>query len=96
MTLKFRSSLTLFAKSASDNSDRMLFQEALDQFYSGMLDPRTLKLLGSSPRAFASIGFGRHGVSPGLMGLYCNALGYLHTSLSPAVVLSGRRWLRVR
>src|SRR4029077_5599205 len=40
--LKFRSSLTLFAKAASDNSDRMLFQEALDQFYSGLPDPRTL------------------------------------------------------
>jgi uncharacterized protein (DUF1810 family) len=48
--LKFRSSLTLFAEAASDNSDRMLFQEALDQFYNGMPDPRTLKLLGSSPR----------------------------------------------
>jgi len=52
--LKFRSSLTLFAKAASDNSDRMLFQEALDQFYSGMLDPRTLELLGSSPRNIQS------------------------------------------
>ena len=52
--LKFRSSLTLFAKAASDNSDRMLFQEALDQFYSGMLDPRTLELLGSSPRNMQS------------------------------------------
>ena len=52
--LKFRSSLTLFAKAASDNSDRMLFQEALDQFYNGMLDPRTLELLGSSPRNIQS------------------------------------------
>jgi uncharacterized protein (DUF1810 family) len=52
--LKFRSSLTLFAKAASDNSDRMLFQEALDQFYNGMLDPRTLELLGSSPRNMQS------------------------------------------
>ena len=52
--LKFRSSLTLFAKAASDNSDRMLFQEALDQFYSGLPDPRTLELLGSSPRNMRS------------------------------------------
>ena len=52
--LKFRSSLTLFAKAASDNSDRALFQEALDQFYNGMLDPRTPELLGSSPRNMQS------------------------------------------
>jgi uncharacterized protein (DUF1810 family) len=52
--LKFRSCLTLFAKAASDNSDRMLFQEALDQFYNGMLDPRTLELLGSSPQDIQS------------------------------------------
>jgi uncharacterized protein (DUF1810 family) len=52
--LKFRSCLTLFAKAASDNSDRMLFQEALDQFYNGMLDPRTLELLGSSPQDMQS------------------------------------------
>jgi uncharacterized protein (DUF1810 family) len=52
--LKFRSCLTLFAKAASDNSDRMLFQEALDQFYNGMLDPRTLELLGSSPQHMQS------------------------------------------
>ena len=52
--LKFRSSLTLFAKAASDNSDRMLFQEALDQFYNGMPDPRTRELLGSSPQDMQS------------------------------------------
>jgi uncharacterized protein (DUF1810 family) len=52
--LKLRSSLTLFAKAASDNSDRMLFQEALDQFYSGLPDPRTLELLGSSARNMQS------------------------------------------
>ena len=52
--LKFRSSLTLFAKAASDNSDRMLFQEALDQFYNGMLDPRTFELLGASPQSMQS------------------------------------------
>jgi uncharacterized protein (DUF1810 family) len=52
--LKFRSCLTLFAKAAADNSDRMLFQEALDQFYNGMLDHRTLELLGSSPQHMQS------------------------------------------
>ena len=45
--LKFRSFLTLFGQAATDNSDRMLFKEALDQFYSGEPDPRTLELLGS-------------------------------------------------
>ena len=43
--LKFRSCLTLFGQAASDNSDRMLFGEALDQFYGGEPDPRTLELL---------------------------------------------------
>ena len=52
--LKFRSCLTLFAKAAADNSDRMLFQEALDQFYNGMLDHCTLELLGSSPQDMQS------------------------------------------
>jgi uncharacterized protein (DUF1810 family) len=33
--LKFRSCLTLFGQAASDSSDRMLFAEALDQFYGG-------------------------------------------------------------
>jgi uncharacterized protein (DUF1810 family) len=42
---KFRSCLTLFGQAASDNSDRMLFTEALDQFYDGEPDPRTLDLL---------------------------------------------------
>jgi len=42
---KFRSCLTLFGQAASDNSDRMLFTEALDQFYGGEPDPRTLDLL---------------------------------------------------
>jgi uncharacterized protein (DUF1810 family) len=31
--LKFRSCLTLFREAASENSDRGLFTEALDQFY---------------------------------------------------------------
>ena len=43
--LKFRSCLTLFGQAASDSSDRMLFAEALDQFYGGEPDPRTLELL---------------------------------------------------
>src|SRR5262249_8191766 len=45
--LKFRSCLTLFWKAASDASDQMLFTAALDQFYDGNPDPRTLELLGS-------------------------------------------------
>ena len=45
--LKFRSCLTLFCKAASDNSNKSLFAEALDQFYSGQPDPRTLGLLRS-------------------------------------------------
>ena len=31
-----------------EDSDRMLFTEALDQFYNGKPDPRTLELLGST------------------------------------------------
>jgi uncharacterized protein (DUF1810 family) len=47
--LKFRSCLTLFGQVASDNSDRMLFIEALDQFYDGEPDTRTLELLSMLP-----------------------------------------------
>ncbi len=43
--LKFRSCLTLFREAASDNSDRALFTRALDQFYDGEPDARTLELL---------------------------------------------------
>ena len=43
--LKFRSCLTLFAEAASDDFDRMLFKQALDQFYGGQADPRTMELL---------------------------------------------------
>jgi uncharacterized protein (DUF1810 family) len=43
--LKFRSCLTLFRLPASYNSDRILFTEALDQFYGGEPDARTLELL---------------------------------------------------
>jgi uncharacterized protein (DUF1810 family) len=43
--LKFRSCLTLFREAASENSDRVLFANALDQFYHGQADGRTLELL---------------------------------------------------
>jgi uncharacterized protein (DUF1810 family) len=43
--LKFRSCLTLFREAASDDSDRILLTEALDQFYDGRADARTLELL---------------------------------------------------
>ena len=43
--LKFRSCLTLFCEAASSNSDRELFAKALDQFYRGQPDRRTLELL---------------------------------------------------
>jgi uncharacterized protein (DUF1810 family) len=46
--LKFRSCLTLFAEAASDDSDRMMFKQALDQFYGGQADPRTTELLRSA------------------------------------------------
>jgi uncharacterized protein (DUF1810 family) len=47
--LKFRSCVTLFRQAASEDSDRMFLTEALDQFYDGNPDPRTLELLGSQP-----------------------------------------------
>ena len=43
--LKFRSCLTLFGQAALDDDDRLLFAKALNQFYSGKMDPRTLELL---------------------------------------------------
>ncbi len=43
--LKFRSCLTLFCKAAAEASDRTLFSTALNQFYHGQADGRTLKLL---------------------------------------------------
>lgn len=45
--LKFRSCLTLFAEAASDPVDKALFGKALNLFYDGKPDPRTLELLGS-------------------------------------------------
>ncbi len=44
--LKFRSCLTLFREAAFENPDRILFTKALDQFYRGDPDQRTLELLG--------------------------------------------------
>jgi len=44
---KFRSCLTLFYEAASEKSDRPLFVEALNQFYNGEADSRTLELLRS-------------------------------------------------
>lgn len=44
--LKFRSCLTLFREAATENLDRALFTEALNQFYRGEADARTLELLG--------------------------------------------------
>ena len=43
--LKFRSCLTLFREAASEQSDRELFTNALEQFYCGEPDARTLELL---------------------------------------------------
>jgi uncharacterized protein (DUF1810 family) len=43
--LKFRSCLTLFREAAYEDSDRLLFTKALDQFYRGQADSRTLDLL---------------------------------------------------
>jgi uncharacterized protein (DUF1810 family) len=43
--LKLRSCLTLFREAASAGSDRALFGKALDQFYCGEPDSRTLELL---------------------------------------------------
>jgi uncharacterized protein (DUF1810 family) len=43
--LKFRSCLTLFREAASKHSDRELFTNALNQFYQGQPDERTLALL---------------------------------------------------
>jgi uncharacterized protein (DUF1810 family) len=37
--------VTLFAHAASNDDDRSLFKQALDQFYEGKPDPRTEQLL---------------------------------------------------
>jgi uncharacterized protein (DUF1810 family) len=49
--LKFRSCATLFAHAASNEDDRSLFKQALDQFYKGKSDPRTEQLLWCSINA---------------------------------------------
>lgn len=46
--LKFRSSLTLFLSIATDAADIALFRSALDRFYEGAADPKTLELLKRS------------------------------------------------
>ena len=43
--LKLRACLTLFRLAASDQADRTLFTQALDQFYDGKPDPHTMDLL---------------------------------------------------
>jgi uncharacterized protein (DUF1810 family) len=48
--LKFRSCLTLFREAASENSDRALFTDALELFYGGEPDRRTLALLAGRIR----------------------------------------------
>jgi uncharacterized protein (DUF1810 family) len=45
--LKFRSCLTLFREAASDEADKHLFGLALERFYEGEADHRTLELLRS-------------------------------------------------
>jgi uncharacterized protein (DUF1810 family) len=45
--LKFRSCLTLFRETASGAADKQLFGAALDQFYKGEADQRTLDLLAA-------------------------------------------------
>ena len=46
--LKFRSCLTLFREAAIFDTDRELFARALDRFYGGAPDPRTLEWLRSA------------------------------------------------
>lgn len=49
--LKFRSSMTLFAQASQPASaDHQLFSSALQKFFDGEPDPRTLSLLASGPR----------------------------------------------
>jgi uncharacterized protein (DUF1810 family) len=43
--LKFRSCLTLFCEASRDQADNPLFTAALDRFYGGQPDTRTLELL---------------------------------------------------
>jgi len=43
--LKFRSCLTLFHEAASEKLDQALFAQALERFYGGAPDPRTIQAL---------------------------------------------------
>ncbi|WP_193170212.1 DUF1810 domain-containing protein [Nisaea nitritireducens] len=45
--MKFRSCLTLFEAAAETEEDRALFRQALDLFYDGVRDERTLSLLST-------------------------------------------------
>jgi uncharacterized protein (DUF1810 family) len=45
--LKFRSCMTLFGLAASNEEDRSLFKQALDQFYEGKPDPRVINCDGA-------------------------------------------------
>ncbi len=53
--LKFRSCLTLFREAASEEADRHLFGAALDRFYKGTADQRTLDLLKGSQPAITGV-----------------------------------------
>ena len=47
-TMKFHSSLTLFAEASAENE---IFENALQKYFVGALDPKTLALLGGrTPR----------------------------------------------
>ncbi len=47
--MKLRSCLTLFAEAAIDPGDRVRFLAALQRFYGGAADPRTMALLHPAP-----------------------------------------------
>ena len=49
--LKFRSCLTLFAQAALGNSERGVFNEALDQFYGGEPDKEARRIANILDRA---------------------------------------------
>jgi len=54
--LKFRSCMTLFAHAASNEDDRSLLKQVLEQFYEGKPDPRTEQLLARQHTLAASVG----------------------------------------
>ncbi|MGC9157515.1 MAG: DUF1810 domain-containing protein [Terracidiphilus sp.] len=57
--LKFRSSMTLFACAVPDNP---LFRQALDKYFAGRPDPRTLELLRSASGAVRKFTAGQGGL----------------------------------